>query len=310
MATLDRYLGCILGLSLGDALGAPYEGGVLERLLWCAIGTTRQGKMRWTDDTQMTVDLIESFLAKGQVDPDDLAIRFARGYQWTRGYGPAAAKMLKRIRCGSDWRTASRSVYRDGSYGNGAAMRAPILGLIFENRPDQLTAAAQQSGAVTHAHPLALEGALLVATVTRHVVHGQAANDVMRQAFNYCEQTEFKTRLQTASEWLETDFEPAAQLVKRQLGCGVAAHSSCVTAVYVALRFLQQPFMNMQEFIRQLGGDVDTVGAMAGAIWGATHGHTRLPAAPLMKLEQREGLEQLAARLHQHVSSSPSLSRI
>ncbi len=54
MASLDQFQGCLLGLSLGDALGARYEEGILERLLWRVIGKTSQGEMRWVDDTQMT----------------------------------------------------------------------------------------------------------------------------------------------------------------------------------------------------------------------------------------------------------------
>src|SRR5690349_18966772 len=124
VSALDRCQGCLLGLALGDALGAPYEGGPLERLLWRLSGRTRQGEMRWTDDTQMSLDLAESLAEKGALDPDDLAQRFARSYHWSRGYGPGAAKLLKRIACGADWREANRSVYPAGSYGNGGAMRA------------------------------------------------------------------------------------------------------------------------------------------------------------------------------------------
>src|SRR5690349_12455088 len=111
MPTNQQTLGCMFGLSLGDAMGAPHEGGVLERLLWRLIGHTRQGEMRWTDDTQMSIDVIESFLRHGKIDQDDLAITFARSYRWSRGYGPGAARVLKRIKKGVDWRTANRSVY-------------------------------------------------------------------------------------------------------------------------------------------------------------------------------------------------------
>ncbi len=31
--TKEQYIGCLLGLAMGDALGAPYEGGLLERIL-------------------------------------------------------------------------------------------------------------------------------------------------------------------------------------------------------------------------------------------------------------------------------------
>ncbi len=54
----DRIIGSVLALALGDAFGAPYEGGILERAVWALIGR-RNGKRRWTDDTQMTIDVIE-----------------------------------------------------------------------------------------------------------------------------------------------------------------------------------------------------------------------------------------------------------
>lgn len=58
--TSDQFAGCLLGLALGDALGAPFEGGLLERLAWRFLGRTAAGHARWTDDTQMTKDWIRS----------------------------------------------------------------------------------------------------------------------------------------------------------------------------------------------------------------------------------------------------------
>jgi len=110
--TRDRFEGCLLGLALGDALGAPHEGGLLERCVWRLIGKTRQGEMRWTDDTQMSLDLAESLIAGGAVDPDDLARRFAGSYRWSRGYGPGAARILKRIGRGADWRALPAACVR------------------------------------------------------------------------------------------------------------------------------------------------------------------------------------------------------
>jgi poly(ADP-ribose) glycohydrolase ARH3 len=58
----------------------------------------------------MTIDVIESLLACGRVDQDDLARRFAKSYRWSRGYGPGAAKVLRRIRRGQPWQEANSSV--------------------------------------------------------------------------------------------------------------------------------------------------------------------------------------------------------
>ncbi|RWX46811.1 ADP-ribosylglycohydrolase, partial [Candidatus Electrothrix communis] len=66
----DRICGAVLASALGDAFGAPYEGGVPERLIWGVLGR-RHGKRRWTDDTQMSVDVIESLLACEKVEQND-----------------------------------------------------------------------------------------------------------------------------------------------------------------------------------------------------------------------------------------------
>ncbi len=64
---------------------------VLERAFWADRQDPRR-RVRWTDDTQMSIDLAESLLARGTLDPDDLAQRFAASYRWNRGYGPGAAR--------------------------------------------------------------------------------------------------------------------------------------------------------------------------------------------------------------------------
>ena len=53
--TQDQFEGCLMGLALGDALGAPYEGGLAER------------------DTQMSLDVADSLLACNGVDEGDLS---------------------------------------------------------------------------------------------------------------------------------------------------------------------------------------------------------------------------------------------
>jgi ADP-ribosylglycohydrolase len=98
---------------------------------------------------------------------------------------------------------------------------------------------------------------------------------------------------------MATGDEPAPATVRESLGNGVAASESCVTAVYLAVRFMRRPFEAMHAFIVECGGDVDTIGAMAGAIWGAANGARKLPALALVNLEQRERLTSLAVALRE-----------
>jgi len=301
LLTPERFEGCLLGLALGDALGAPHEGGVLERTLWRFIGTTSQGEMRWTDDTQMALDVAESLAEKGAVDADDLALRFAASYRWSRGYGPGMAKLLKRIGGGADWREANRAVFADGSFGNGGAMRAPSIGLFYAQRPGEVAAATRLSAVVTHAHPLGIEGAVLIATATSLALSVRSPLEVLHGAAAHCALDPFTARLTVAEQWLRAGNAPGAAEVAKRLGHGIAASESCVTALYVALRFLARPFLEMQEFAIGIGGDVDTIGSMAGALWGAANGDGGLPADRLAKLEQLDRLRAAALALHARV---------
>lgn len=301
--TLEQTQGCLLGLALGDALGAPYEGGLLERMLWRLMGSTRRGEMRWTDDTQMSVDLVAAYLAEGAINPDDLAQRFARSYRWSRGYGPGAAKVLKRIAAGHDWRQANRSVFPQGSLGNGGAMRAALIGLIYASRPGELSDAVRKATVVTHAHPLGIDGAALIARAAASLVQGDASCTVIDAVTGALSQSAFVARLSRARNWLESAKDVSRSEVVARLGNGVAAHESCVTALYLALRFRSQPFLELQRFIASCGGDVDTIGAMAGALWGTANGGSSLPVDQLAKLEQRERLVSLATDLHLRIAS-------
>jgi poly(ADP-ribose) glycohydrolase ARH3 len=294
---IHRFQGCLLGLALGDALNAPFEGGVFERLLWRLIGRTKNGEVRWTDDTQMSLDVTESLVAKGGVDPDDLAARFAASYRWSRGYGPGTGKVLRRIARGEPWQRANTSVHRDGSFGNGAAMRAPVIGLFYAERPAELDDAARRSAIVTHAHPLGVEGVVLIARATAAAARAESSSEVLRAAYECCHPGPMSARLAIAQEWLMSRRNVNAAEVVCHLGNGIAAVDSCATALYLALRFRDLGFIELQQMVRTLGGDADTIGAMAGAIWGAANGIPTVPLELLEKLEQRERLLALAAIL-------------
>jgi poly(ADP-ribose) glycohydrolase ARH3 len=280
-SSCDKFKGCMLGLALGDALGAPYEGGAIERLAWRVMGKTRSGQLRWTDDTQMSLDLAESLVEKRALEPDDVAARFARSYRWSRGYGPGAAKLLRRIRRGEPWHTANKAIYAEGSFGNGAAMRAPVIGLFCSSDEAALPERARESAIITHAHPLGLEGAVLVAAATAQALVAEQPREILAFAWRHASAAELRRRLGVALKWLDTDTEPSEAEVGARLG-----------------RFLRRPFLELQAFVARCGGDTDTIGAMAGAIWGAANGSAALPEAVLTNLEARERIERVGAALY------------
>ncbi|CUI06139.1 putative hydrolase [Janthinobacterium sp. CG23_2] len=296
----DHFSGCLLGLASGDALGAPYEGGFLEQALWRAIGRTRGGERRWTDDTQMSLDLAESWLARGEWDLADLARRFAKGYAWSRGYGQGTAKILKRIQRGQDWQLASTAVFSQGSYGNGAAMRAPVVALFYARDFGAMLRATSESARITHAHPLGIEGALLVALATYALLHQLTTPDALALLKKHCADPRMAARLEHLQCFFHGDKPlDSPRVVVAKLGNGMTAETSCVTAIYIAFRFRDATFEEMMAFVRKCGGDVDTIAAMSGAMWGAANGEHRLPVFLLEKRAYIREIGQLLFDIHE-----------
>ncbi len=292
----DRICGAVLASALGDAFGAPYEGGVVERLVWLLLGKSK-GKRRWTDDTQMSIDVIESLLACNRVDQDDLAQRFARSYRWSRGYGPGAARLLQRIRQGEHWQTAHRAIYSNGSLGNGGAMRAAPLGLFYRTEDEKEAVQAVRSATlITHAHPAGQDGAVLIALTVALVCQDLADEEIFQRIRPYLQTKELRKRLGVAKQLLATTDPVTPRQVVSELGNGIRAQDSCVTACYIGLALSKSPFSQLLAYTRNVGGDTDTIGAMAGAIWGATCGYQQLPENLLQQLEQRQYLNALAQR--------------
>jgi poly(ADP-ribose) glycohydrolase ARH3 len=310
MTLEDHFVGSMLGLALGDAMGAPHEGGFVGRFAWWVLGIGQHDILRWTDDTQMAVVLAESLAEHGRVNADDLATRWAEQMEWRRGYGPGTRELLQRIQHGEPWQVASRAVFPDGSFGNGAAMRAAPIGLFFHDDPNALRAAAELASSITHAHPLGIEGGALIARATALALNLALASaregkppafdpsTFLIQLADSCTHAEFHDRLRAARR-VHTADDAASRL-----GHGVLAHQSAVTAI---LAFCRCPddFLKLMEFVVAVGGDTDTIAAMAGGIFGAFNGPA-LPAEFLVRLEEHDRIESIARKLHQAWSNRVS----
>ena len=297
MINPNKFSGCFLGLAIGDAYGAPFEGGPIERFLWKAIGKTKDGKLRYTDDTQMSIDLASSFIQNNGVNQEHLATVFAENYRWSRGYGPSAAWLLKKIRNGANWKDVNRVKFKNGSFGNGAAMRAPVLAMCLPDDIDKLNENIIKSSEITHAHPLAIEGAKLIALTTCAALHDWTTEAVLEALPTWCRLNEYQTRVTFCIESIQALDEVQTHVLKSRLGNGIAALQSTVTAVYFALKYRDQSYSSMLAKIYKLGGDTDTIGAMAGAIWGAFNGCDAIDQNTIKCVENSAKIVELSEQL-------------
>lgn len=306
MPTLsDRYQGCLLGLMLGDCLGFGFEGWAAEDI--AAEYPTAAALLQrpplpppwpYTDDTEMAIGVAEALLNDGEIQAGTLAAAWVRNYTRGRPYG-ATRMVLEAMLAGQDYQAAAQDLFPGGSYGNGAAMRVAPVGLFFHRDLDWVWRQAGLSATPTHPHPLAVEGAQIVAlAVALAVASPVAAGPFDRDAFfdqlqRRCQTPEFRAKLATAR-----GLRDVAEL--SVLGNGVRALESVVTA---AACFACAPDDCVAAVTHAifLGGDTDTIGAMAGAIAGARCGIRAIPGQLLDSLEDgvrgRTYVSRLAAQL-------------
>lgn len=283
-STVSRYAGCLLGLALGDALGAPHEGGIFERVAWRLLGIGQRGMLRYTDDGEMALAGADALVAAGGFDVDALAQTYAERMSAKRGYGPGARALLNLVRSGVPWQEANTRIFPEGSFGNGAAMRAAPFGLFAARDPARLTEITRLAGSVTHAHPLGWQGGVLIARAVALALREPAHTWLIGLHTNDLAEP-YLTRLQTAAMLLAEGEAVQPETIAFELGHSVLAHESAVTAVYLAARFAEAPFEDLVRFTVAVGGDVDTIAAMAGGIWGASRGAEALPEDLVLRLE-------------------------
>ena len=97
-------------------------------------------------------------------------------------------------------------------------MRAPAVGLFFaESDESELVNAVRDTTVITHAHPLAIEGAVLIALATAMAYQELPTESMLERLQAHATSPEFRTRLQKAESWLLSDARPAPQLVAAEL---------------------------------------------------------------------------------------------
>ena len=296
-----KFLGALIGTGVGDALGAPFEGRREVEPEEIEEVARRRKLLTYTDDTHMMIGVAESLIRAGGFDGEDMAYTFIRNYELEpfRGYGPGPPYIFRLIRAGEAWSQAAQKIYPGGSYGNGSAMRVAPVGLFCRNDPLMLKEIAYKSSQITHTHNLGREGAALQAYAIALAANLSPALDLNRSDFLekltvFTQDKVYRQKLDGIRGFLAR--QPDKSKVVAELGNGIEAFNSVPAAIY---SFLVEPdsFTRATHHAIGLGGDTDTIGAMAGAISGAYLGIESIPARWRSKLENRPYIEELAEKL-------------
>lgn len=303
-ARIDRARGALLGTALGDSVGAPFEGRRHVEADEVEAWLASDDPLVWTDDTVMTLGLARSLVAcGGRVDPQHLGDVFAadhRAEPW-RGYGAGPPQIFAAAARGTPYVDAAAAMFDgSGSYGNGAAMRAAPVALVGGGDLAVVADLARAQARVTHAHPMGQDGAALLALAVAALAGGDGDGDGASGPVTDLAEVvpHLRTeRLRTAVGWaLDSGPSADAATVAHELGNGISAAEAVPAAIAA---FLGAPDAPRAVVVRAvtLGGDTDTIAAMAGAMAGAHRGAAAMPEAALDRLEGRAELVRLADAL-------------
>ena len=258
----------MIGAILGDIIGEPYEfdqgNKTKDFPLFCE-------KPFFTDDSVMTIAVCDAILIAGlDAGEADLKEEFVESMQfWGMKY-PCAGYGARF----SDW------LYMEepkpyGSYGNGSAMRVSSVGWLFDTI-ERTREVARWSAEVTHNHEEGIKGAEATAAAIFFARNGKSKAEIKA----YIEKEFGYDLSRTCDEIRPTYFH----------------QESCQKTVPEAITaFLEgSDFEDVIRTAVSLGGDTDTLSAIAGSIAEAFYGvpsELKAKAYAIIKDDMREVLE-------------------
>ena len=325
--------GALAGLALGDALGMPTQAmspeqirAVYGRITGLVDGDASQpyapgmpaGSV--TDDTEQAL-LIASLLVRGRGSSSGRvalnAVEFAHALlAWEdsmieRGsldlLGPSTKAALERVRAGEDPLTV-------GGAGttNGAAMRVTPIGIAVSTEdPEAFAEAVWSSCRVTHATRQGFQSAALVAAAVSMGIDtvrtpSPDLRSLLWKAVTYVDSlpergawTPDPDVVAATRRAMQLAVNPASSSLEclvEQVGTSVASAQAIPMAFALLAR---DPSPQALLDAANIGGDTDTIGAIAGAILGAALGVQVLPADSLSMIEEVShlGLSSVAGDL-------------
>jgi ADP-ribosyl-[dinitrogen reductase] hydrolase len=254
MLERGRFRGALLGLAIGDAVGASVEfsprGSFPPVTDMTGGGPFRLEAGRWTDDTSMALCLAESLITRRGMDLEDQMVRYVEWYRrglWSsQGYcfdiGNATRAALERYEQTGDPVSGATD---PNSAGNGSIMRLAPVVLYFAHDREAAKEAGRESSRTTHQAEACLEACGELAGVLWDLLRGE------RPALRYRRREEIR-------------------------GTGYVVES--LEAAYWAFDTAGS-FEEAVLKATNLGEDADTTAAITGQMAGAYYGIRGIPQA-------------------------------
>ena len=297
---IDRRRGALIGLAVGDALGAAVEfksPGSFPPVTHYRIGGPHGlNAGEWTDDTSMALALADS-IAVGW-DLNDQADRY--GQWWKTGkysvngtcfdIGITTRSALGNFVANKDALTSGdRS---DRASGNGSIMRlAPVpirFGHLYVDQLEELSRLAEESSIPTHASDQCVAACRYLATVLAALIHGEDRDEVLSPDWKSLQQlNDIKPLHPLIQEIAEGRFRKKKPPAIQGSGWVVKSLEASLWAFHDASSFDEAVLRAVN-----LGDDADTTGAICGQLAGAYWGESGISESLRLGLARMDMLEE------------------
>ncbi len=292
----DKFYGCLIGLAIGDAVGAPLEftqPGSFEPITEMISGGKLEiNKGEFTDDTSMALCLAESLVESKGFDPTDQMDRYgewvlhghfsSRDYAF--GFGQTFMTAYHRYRRTGDPFAGSINPKRPG---NGCIMRLAPIPLFFFPDEDAIIRYSGESSRTTHGMPESIFASRLFGRMIFMALSGKNKEKIL---FDHVPEDDAPENIKqivngTYRDKKENEIEStffAAKCLEAALWCFL--HTN-----------------NFKEAILKavnLGGDADSTAAVCGQLAGAFYGYKDIPKIWLDNLVKKEMIIEMAERLY------------
>jgi ADP-ribosylglycohydrolase len=267
---LSKAQRMIMGLAIGDALGAGYEGAHKgsHRLSKQVQHQYPRGTGIYTDDTQMSLAVAELMTSDLPFSEQTLASQFVLAYRRDKrkGYSSQTKEMLECSWCGVDFINSISVEKKEQRRSDGSAMRAVPIGL-FPTVDDVVHYAAVNS-IITHAHPAAVSASIGVALASHYAYYNLGTGrDIIKYVLDHLPPLHpgFDPYLTDIENLNDVNFPT---ILGRYAEYG-APYGDAKPVLGVVLFILKHCGSNSRDVIAQciqFGGDVDTTMSMTMGI--------------------------------------------
>lgn len=264
----NKILAGILGLAIGDAVGLPYqfkERDTFECHSMSGHGTFNKPPGTISDDTSLTLATMESIGRKGRVDIEDIQRNFMKWYfegaftpeKASFDIGRTTADSICKMSHGvAPDKCGGASFYDNG---NGALMRILPMAFVCDSPWDP---ALRAVAGLTHNHPISHSCCFLYIYLAQLLLSGNSLELALRLLSAYGSGDE---SIQKLINGFREDPKPRDEV--KSTGYVV----DTLDAAIWALRTTD----NYRDCILKavnLGGDTDTIAAVAGGLAGILYG--------------------------------------